>query len=156
MLSALQFNNIKINKVDMEINPEYDEKFKEEGLYDILCNVGVSQKEDKNAVKIILGITLNAHDENKKGCPYNKLHINLIGLFTVHPNSKVDKETMATVIPDNCVAMLYSTARGILLSHTSIYGQTFILPAVDIREVMKPYHEKMKEKQTTEKAQKEQ
>ncbi|MCD4786135.1 MAG: protein-export chaperone SecB [Candidatus Eremiobacteraeota bacterium] len=134
MLSPLQLKKVLIQKLSIEANDKFDSNYKKDGQYSIEASMRVGEPEQESIIKVFLFIE-NKAKHNKKACELKKVEIALEGQFFVHPN--IPRELRQKIIPYNCVAMLFSTARGIILEATGNFpGGSFVLPTLDFTQIL--------------------
>jgi len=134
MLSPLQLKKIIVQKLSIEANDKFDSNYKKDGQYSVEVSVRVGELEQESMVKVFLFVG-NKAKHNKKACKLKKVEIVLEGQFFVHPG--ISKKLRQKLIPYNCVAMLFSTARGIILDATGNFpGGSFVLPTLDFTQIL--------------------
>jgi preprotein translocase subunit SecB len=149
-LSPLQLRSFRLVHLRVDANENYLRLFDEKDpYYDISTDFDVLKTKDKMIFRIPFAIHMVGKSRN---CKLKRLDIEIEGIFSL-PDALAE-ETVESLVPYNCIAILYSLSRGLVSNVTgNIRGGSLLLPTLDFTNVISDKINRMKaEKKGTGKA----
>lgn len=136
MLAQLELRQAHLKAVEVRVSSAWDTTPAPEDLcrYDHQLEIEVRKRRGHWDFRVGLDVTFAP----RKGetCRFDLLHVGLVGLF--HLPDDVDESLVSTLVPLNCLAILYGIARGVVAQATGMVpGGPFMLPPVNFVEFMK-------------------
>lgn len=136
-LSPLQLRSFRLVhlRIDTYEEPRIFKGENGEAEYDIETDFDVLKVKNKMIFRIPLAFTISSKGESQHSS-LKRLDMKMEGIFAL-PDDLPD-EMVQKLVPYNCIAILYSLSRGLILSVTgNIRGGSLLLPTLDFTNVIK-------------------
>jgi preprotein translocase subunit SecB len=134
-LSPLQLNSFHLIHLSIDANENYKLYKDSEAEYDIRTDFDVLKVSGKQLFRVPLTFHIAAKAHNS-GCRIKRLDVKVEGIFVLPEDMAGDM--VQRLVPFNCLAILYSLSRGLILSITgNIPGGAFLLPTLDFTSIIK-------------------
>lgn len=133
-LSPLQLNSFHLIHLSMDANENYKPYKDSEAKYDIKTDFDVLKVSGKQLFRVPLAFHIAAK-ANNSGCRIKRLDVKVEGIFVLPED--LAEDMVQRLVPFNCLAILYSLSRGLILSITgNIPGGAFLLPTLDFTSII--------------------
>jgi len=145
-LSPLQLSSFHLIHFSVDVNENYKHFKDSEAEYDIGTEFDVLKANDKLLFRVPLAFNICAKAGNN-GCRIKRLDMKVEGIFVLPED--LSEDMVQKLVPFNCLAILYSLSRGLILSITgNIPGGSFLLPTLDFTSIIREKIQKEKAKAT--------
>jgi|GEM_PF-3264930 len=145
-LSPLQLSSFHLIHFSVDVNENYKHFKDSEAEYDIGTEFDVLKANDKLLFRVPLVFHICAKAGNS-GCRIKRLDMKVEGIFVLPED--LSEDMVQKLVPFNCLAILYSLSRGLILSITgNIPGGSFLLPTLDFTSIIREKILKEKAKTT--------
>jgi len=134
MLSNLQLESYRLLCFHIEANPDFDPETESPVGFMVKTDFNMFESKDPPRFQIPLHFSLEPQ-EITPAAPVKKLEVKIEGIFKIEPGTP--EEEIHRLVPYNCIAMLYSLARGLVCGVTgSLQSGVFILPTLNFKGVI--------------------
>ncbi len=134
-LSPLQLNSFRLIHVRVDAHKNYRGDKNREADYTIETEFDVLKAKNKMLFRVPLSFHICAKTGNSH-CNIKRLDINVEGIFVLPED--LPEDMVQKLVPYNCLAILYSLSRGLILGITgTVPGGAFLLPTLDFTSIIR-------------------
>lgn len=136
MLSPLELRQVRLEKLEIRVSSTWGLKPLADEMCRYNCYVEPAVRKRRGHWDFRVSLDVAFMPLEGETCRFDLIGVRLVGLF--HLPDDTEESLVKTLVPLNCLAILYGIARGAVAQATGMVpGGPMILPPVNFVEVLK-------------------